>query len=277
MTYDDEIDGIVNSIDRSINKKSKIQTVSYVGIILSLILMFYLSRNYPSPPYPPYPAFAGILLIIFLFLNIYGNDYTVFKNMKEKIFYYLFCSWKYHNDEKSKTLLKECIDELETHLDEYEELAYTEDIYSTFNLLRDTLIYHIYPKMGIRGIGKETDLPKQTIAWDEFKLLATDVYQNFPLSLINERINRLKSSFERDEKVKLDEENKLIKSVKNIICWNGEKYKNSLFYRFIFFLILTIIIDYFLIKNNMVTNEIIIPATILIPIMAPYYLASRQK
>ena len=198
--------------------------------------------------------------------------------MKEKVFFYLFYSWKHHHDEKSKKYIKECADELSAYLGAYKRLAYTEEVYSTFDALRDTLIYHIYPKLGVRGAFEQhSDLAKQTSAWNEFKSLSIDFYQNTPIASLDERITILKNLFDRDETIKLDNDNKLIKTVKVSTSWNIDMYKNSLSYRFIFYLIITGIINYLLMSTNMVNNDVIIPATILIPIMAPYYLAPQNK
>lgn len=280
--YDDELDGIAKSIDIDLNKLSYIRNFSRVGVIFCMILFFYIINTYG--PTNPAPVSLVTFMFILFMISFMGFSYAdnrrtkVFKNMKETLFYYLFCTWKYHNEEKSKKYLKDCIDELDTYLNDYKNLAYTEDIYLTFNSLRDILIHNIYPKLGARGASEgEIDLTKQTSAWNEFKSLSTDIYQNIPIISINARISTLNKSFESNPTIKLDVENRIIKTVKTITAWNVENYKNSLFYRFLFFSLFTIIIDYFAIKNQLATNEIIIPATVLIPIMAPYYLASKQK
>lgn len=163
--YDEELDGIANSIERKLNKFSRIKNFSLMGLIFCLIVFVYQSIKYPSPPNPPsqITAISLILIFIFLILMSYGENRRekIFNSMNEKIFFYLFFSWRYHNDEKSKEYLKKCIDELETYLDDYKKLAYTEDIYSTFSSLRDTLIHHIYPKLGSSGaFEKQVDLVK---------------------------------------------------------------------------------------------------------------------
>ena len=137
--------------------------------------------------------------------------------------------------------------------------------------------FHIYSKLGERGdVKNQGDLTSQTSAWDEFKSLSIDIFQRSPINLINDRVSNLKDHFERDETVELADDNLFIKIGKTISNWNINMYKDSLTYRFIFYLIATSIMDYYLISNNLITNDIIIPATILIPIMAPYYLAPQK-
>jgi len=279
---DEELEGIANSIEGDLNKISKLKNFSIVGMCLSFSVILYLPIQYPGQQNPPLPITISVMSILIIsyfgLINGTNRQNKIFKNMREKIFFYLFYSWKYHNDEKSKKYLKKCADGLSADLDTYKELAYTEDIYSTFDALRDTLIYNIYPKLGVRGaFGKHSDLTEQTSAWNEFKSISIDFYQNIPITLINERISTLNNFFERDETITLDNENELIKTVRVFTNWNIEMYKNSLSYRVLFYLILTGIIDYLLLSNNMVSVDVVIMASISIVIMAPYYLAPKSK
>lgn len=206
------------------------------------------------------------------------NQERVFKNMREKIFFYLFYSWKNHNDEeKSKKYLKNCIDELDVYIENYKKLEYTEEISKTFDAIRDLLIYHIYPKLGVREpFQTQGDLISRTSAWDGFKMLSIDIYYNSPIQSLNEKVSILKTFFKRDENIKFADENQLTKTVKTFVRWNVGMYNSSLSYRFFFFLLLTAILDYLLISYNLVKSDVVLSATILIPIMAPYYLALKH-
>lgn len=280
--YDAELDSIANSIEGNLNKQSTLVNFFWLIFFLGFLLFIYLFIEYSGTKgLPPFYALGVVILLTSSFLGfIYENNRRekIFKNMREKLFFYLFYSWKYHNDEKSKKYLKELIDELDTYLDDYKQLAYTEEIYSTFDALRDTLIYHVYPRLGVRGpFEKQEDLTKQTSAWNEFKSLSLDFYHNVSITSINAKISTMKSFFERDETIKLDDESKSIKMVKTFSRWNSEMYKNSLAYRFLFYAVLTIIVDYFLVSKNILDINTILPATILIPFAAPYYLAPKTK
>ena len=280
--YDEELESIANSIDRDINHFSKLQKYSTIILFMGTLVYLYLTIQFGNQPYPPISIYFSILILMgisyLVFINATNRKKRIFNDMREKIFFYLFYSWKYHNDEKSKKYLKECIDNLSSYLWDYEELAYTEDVYSAFDTLLDTLTYHIYPKLGVRGdFEKQNELIKQSSAWNEFKSLSVDLYQNVPITSINTRTSTLKGLFERDETMQFDDENKLIKTVKTFTNWNIGMYKNNLSYRFLFYLLLTGVIDFILISQNMVISDAIIPATILIPIMAPYYLAPKSK
>ena len=281
--YDGELESVANSMEVDLKKRNMWRKFFYVVLFFTLIYLLYLFIKYPGEQNPP-PLNIIILGLGFVIsgigFSIFNDekiDKIIFKNMREKIFFYLFISWKYHNDKKSKKYLKSCIDEIDIYLDNYRNLAYTEDVYSTFDKLYDVLKYHIYPKLGERGdVESQGDLGSQVSAWDEFKSLSLDFYQNSPIDLINEKVSNVKNHFERNETVELADDNLFIKIVKTTFNWNINNYKDSVTYRFIFYLIGTGIMDYYLISNNLLTNDIIIPATILIPIMAPYYLAPHK-
>lgn len=280
--YDVELESIANSIEIEIKKRSLGKIVSYLALFLSIIYLLYNTIKYPADQAPP----ALNLIIMFssfiisgIMFNSFADEKTdkIFKNMNEKIFFYLFISWKYHNDKKSKKYLKSCIYALDIYLDNYRNLAYTEDIHSTFFKLHDILKYRIYPKLGEReDVESQEDLISQASAWDEFKSLSLDFYQKSHINIIDEKISNLESYFECDETVELSDDNLLIKIVKTTFNWNINNYKDSLTYRFLFYLLCTGIMDYYLISNNLLKYDIIIPATILIPIMAPYYLAPQK-
>ena len=281
--FDSELESVANSMERDLKKRNYIKFFFYIMALFTLIFLLYNTIQYPGSQ--KLPTLNGLILILSIVISFMGlsiindekSDKLIFKNMEGKIFFYLFISWKYHNDKKSKKYLKKCIDALVIYLDNYRNLIYTEEIYSTFNNLRDVLKFHIYPKLGERGNAKsQEDLSSQVSAWDEFKSLSLDFYQKSSIDLINEKVSNLKSHFERDETVKLVDDNLFIKIAKMITNWNINMYKDSLTYRFLFYLIGTGIMDYYLITNNLVTNDIIIPATILIPIFAPYYLAPQK-
>ena len=277
-----ELESVVNSIENDLKKQNDIKFFFYFMALFTGIFFLYSFIKYFGQEMPD---LNGIIIILFTFISAMGLNITndeilnkkIFKNMSVTIFFYLFISWKYHNDKKSKKYLKKCIDRLDIYLSDYENLTYTEDVYSTFKNLQDVLKFHIYSKLGERGdVQNQGDLTSQTSAWDEFKSLSLDIYQRSPINLINKRVSNLKDHFERDETVELADDNLFIKIAKTISNWNINMYKDSLTYRFIFYLIATGIMDYYLISNNLITNDIIIPATILIPIMAPYYLAPQK-
>lgn len=282
--FDEELESIANSIQNNIKKINTFKIFFYSLLFISVIFFLPLSIKYLVEQNP-----SDIFLIIFftLFLiSILGLTVTnddeiisifIFKNMEERIFFYLFCSWKYHNDKKSKKYLKKCIEAIDIYLTKYKNLAYTESIHSTFYNLRDVLKFHIYSKLGERGnVQNQGDLSSQVSAWDEFKSLSLDFYQKSSINLIDERVSNLKSHFELDETVEIANDFPFIRISKTIFNWNINMYKDSVTYRFVFYLMCTVIIDYYLISNNLVTNDILIPATVLIPIMAPYYLAPQK-
>ena len=281
--FDGELESVANSMEVDLKKRNTWKKIFQTAFFFTLIYLIYLAIKYPGEQNPPtlYLIILGLAFFIstmgFSIFNDEKNDKIIFKNMREKMFFYLFISWKYHNDMKSKKYLKGCINAIDIYLDNYRNLAYTEDIYSTFNKLYDVLKYHIYPKLGERGdVESQGDLGSQVSAWDEFKSLSLDFYQNSPIDLIDEKVSNLKNHFQRNETVELADDNLFIKIVKTTFNWNINNYKDSVTYRFIFYLIGTGIMDYYLISNNLLTNDIIIPATILIPIMAPYYLAPQK-
>lgn len=284
--YDGELESIADSIERYLNKQAKIRILAHGLFLVFIIYVLYNSIIIINTQNPEQkiPTSNLIITVVLYTVSFIGLAYTsvnsverrAFKNMQEKIYFYLFYSWKYHNEEKSKKYLKNCINALDNYLYSYKKLAYTEDIYSTFDTLHDTLIYYIYPRLGVRAvIKKQEDLSKQTLAWNEFKLLSSLFYQNCSIQSINEKVSNLRSFFERDYDIKIDE-NQLIKAVRLFTSWNVETYKNSLLYRFLFYLLVTGILDYILISNNLVENDAVLSATILIPIMAPYYLAQNK-
>ena len=281
--FDGELESVANSIERDLNKRYKYKLFFYFLLFFTAIFTLYNLIEYPDGQNPP-PINIFIMLLS-IFISVMGltiiNDETgnklIFKNMREKIFFYLFISWKFHNDKKSKKYLKKCIDALDIYLNNYKNLAYTKDIYSSFDELHDTLKFHIYPKLGERGdVENQGDLGSQVSAWDEFKSLSLDFYQKSPIDAIDEKVSILKGHFKRDETVELADNHHLIRFVKMTFNWNINMYKNSLTYRFLFYSVCTGFMDYYLISNNLLTNDIIIPATILIPIMAPYYLAPHK-
>ena len=136
--FDGELESVANSIERVLNKRRQFKLFFYFLFFFALIFFAYNYIEYPGEQNPP--ILNIIILILLLFISFMGvtitNDETgdkLFKNMREKIFFYLFISWKFHNDKKSKTYLKKCIDELDISLNDYKNLAYTEDIYSSFD------------------------------------------------------------------------------------------------------------------------------------------------
>ena len=171
--FDGELESVANSIERDLNKRYKYKLFFYFLLFITAIFTIYNSIEYPDGQNtPPINIFINLIL---LFITVMGltiiNDETgnIFKNMREKIFFYLFISWKFHNDKKSKKYLKKCIDALDIYLNNYKNLAYTKDIYSSFDELHDTLKFHIYPKLGERGdVENQGDLGSQVSAWDEF-------------------------------------------------------------------------------------------------------------
>ena len=283
--FDEELESTANSMENDFKKINILKIFLYSLLFFALIFFIYLNIiKYPGEQNPS--NLYSIIIFASFFISIIGlmviNDDEIisgiiFENMEDKIYFYLFCSWKYHNDKKSKKYLKKCIEALDIYLIEYKNLAYTESIHSTFDKLRNVLKFHIYLKLGERGdVKNQGDLSSQVSAWDEFKSLSLDFRQKSSIDLIDERVSNLKSHFERDETVEIANDFVFIKISKMTFNWNINMYKDSVTYRFVFFFICTCIIDYYLISNNLVTNDILIPATILIPIMAPYYLAPHK-
>lgn len=278
--YDEEIDNIASSIERYLKRQYRIRNIVFIILFFGMVFFIYNMIEYPGNQTPP-PL--NIILIISLIFPFMGLSYVdkdsiekrTFKNMQEIIFFYLFFSWKYRNDDGVK-YLKKCTNKIQIYLDDYDDLAYTEEIYLTFNNLLDVLTYHIYPALGVRtDIKGQEDLIKYTSSWNEFKTLSINFYQNAPINLINENICSVKDHFERHEGVKMIDENQSIKSTKAFFSWNIEVYKNSLSYRFFLYTAITAIISVFLIFRN-VDIDVILPAMVLIPVMAPYYLAPKQ-
>ena len=282
--FDEELESIASSIENNLKKIYILTIFIDVLLIFGMTILIYVGFiKYPNET-PPMPVTIFTLLSVviplvgFTFLNDYRLINTIiFKNMEEEIFFYLFCSWKYHHDKKSKKYLKKCMEKLDAYIARYKNLAYTEPIYSTFYDLHDVLKYHIYSKLGERGdIKNKGDLKLQASAWDDFKSLSLDFYQKSPINSIDEKVTSLANNFKREENVEIATDYLFIKFLNGAFNWNLNMYKNSVTYRFAFYLICTVIIDYYLISNNLVTNDILIPATVLVPIMAPYYLAPQK-
>lgn len=283
--FDEELESIALSMERKINRRTTLNIFTNVALVFGLLLFVYINViKYPGEQTPPMPV--AIISSTLLFMPLIGSmilsddsrfNNKIFNSMDEQIFFYLYCSWKYHNEKKSKKYLKKCMEKVNLYINRYKNLAYTEPIYSTFYDLHDVLKYHIYSKLDERGdIQNKGDLKLQASAWDEFKSLSLDFYQKSPINLIDEKVASLINNFKRDENVEIANDYLFIKFLNGAFNWNLNMYKDSVTYRFAFYLICTVIIDYYLISNNLVTNDILIPATVLVPIMAPYYLAPQK-
>ncbi len=282
---DEEIESIANSIENNLKTINKLKIFFKLFLFFSMIFLLYL--NFIKYPGEQRASILDLIIMGLLFgipmsglMIIYDEKFSeifIFKNVEEKLFFYLFRSWKYHNEKQSKKYLEKCIEELKTYFVKYYKLPYTESILFMFNNLIDVLEFHIYPKLGKRiEVKSQDDLSSQVSAWDIFKSLAIDFYHKKSIDLIEQRVSNLKSCFERDETVKIANDNFFIRVTKTTFNWNITMYNDSVTYRFVFYFICTIIIDYYLISNNLVKFDTLIPATLLIPIMAPYYLAPQK-
>jgi len=106
-----ELESVVNSIENDLKKQNNIKLfflflVLFTGIFLLYNFIKYLNQEIPT--------LNVIILLILTFISAMGVSITndeifnkkIFKNMRVTIFFYLFISWKYHNDKKSKKYLK---------------------------------------------------------------------------------------------------------------------------------------------------------------------------
>lgn len=281
MSYYDEIENIAYSIEQKNKRQYLIRNIFLLFSILGLIFFIYNLIEYPEDT--KMPTLNIIITLLWLiplagltFMDSNSIEKRVFKNMKELIFFYLFFSWKNHNNETSKNHLKKCINKIKLYSYNYKKLAYTEEIYSAFDEIQDVLTHHIYPALDVRkDIKDKNELISQTTAWDKYRDFSIEVYQNNSIKSINEKMSEIKNHFERNDNIKIYEENQLTNFFKTFISWNIKLYRDSLTYRFIFYVLITIVIDYFLIIKNF-DNDVVLSATILIPIMAPYYLAPKR-
>ena len=77
--YDEELEGMVNSIEKDLNKLSNIRIYSMGGFCLSIIGMFYTLIRYSDRQNPPLILYGVLVIAIISYL---GGTYQL--NNREK-------------------------------------------------------------------------------------------------------------------------------------------------------------------------------------------------
>lgn len=281
MTVDDDIEAIYNAIrarDEKYEKYLRYTNLAVKGLLAAIFLLFGLAIV----------GYKGTNLLIidgllFLSAGVIGTIYNpekveVFNSGKEALFYYLYDAWGNRFEEGSKFSMTYAIREIESQIEAYELLQFTEELVETFTLLKENLEHYVYPYLGIESDIKDpNEAQKSASIWDSLKKLSISIYQNAPLTSIGQQVGMLPNGeFGPQYDIKLmDESEPLSKKVRNVLEAVGSKYNKSLQFRFIAWSSITTAFAYLIHLIWKVKIGTLLTLAV-IPILAPYYLVDRE-
>lgn len=289
MTIEDEAEAIYNSIVDRNKKRETYARYSNIMSILFLILFFGgmlllgMLEEYLSTATRGYlPIFWFLIILFVVYLAKKFENIVIFNSDTEKLFFHLYDAWKKRYDEESKLSMTLAVREIEKIIEEYGKLPYTAELVETLNQLKKNLKSYVYGNLGVSYTGKSSgDSERLNKGWELLKNLSIQIFKG--ISVSNASINEIKQTnatfgkfFTKQEKIKLiDEKEPKEPPILRAKNWCTIKYNESVRNRFIFWLILTLVGDYYLYAYRGIEIQYLIYSAV-IPIMAPSYLVERH-